>query len=290
MVISRRSDVSFSCTEARVSLPGAIDDHALPAHGQRDSTTGMLSSAKRTDPRYVTGCEGVYPCCSFEKLTLCLAQGVLLQSRGLQSEGIRMIMNRKKRLAAVGIVTLTILITAIYLAMILTDETILLPRPESWAQPIEMEGVPSLYKVSDDLYRSGQPSAEGMANLEEMGIKTIVNLRLLNSDRDEIDGTSLAYVHIQMEAWDADQEEVVEFLRVVSDPGRVPVLVHCSYGADRTGAMCAVYRIVVQGWTKDEAIREMTQGGFGFHQIWTNLNIWIWKSDLDEIKAQAGID
>ncbi len=199
-------------------------------------------------------------------------------------------MNRKKRLAAVGIVALTILIIAIYLAMILTDETILVPRPDSWAQPIEMEGVPSLYKVSDDLYRSGQPSAEGMANLEEMGIKTIVNLRLLNSDRDEIEGTNLAYVHIQMEAWDADQEEVVEFLRVVSDPGRVPLLVHCSYGADRTGAMCAVYRIVVQGWTKDEAIREMTQGGFGFHQIWTNLNIWIWMSDLDEIEAQAGID
>ena len=62
------------------------------------------------------------------------------------------VMNRKKRPAAVGLIALTILIIAIYLAMILTDETILVPRPESWAQPIEMEGVPSLYKISDDLY------------------------------------------------------------------------------------------------------------------------------------------
>ena len=89
MVISRRSDVvSFSCTEARVSLSGAIDDHALPAHGQRDSTTGMLSSAKRTDPRYATGCEGVYPLSSFEKLTLCLPQGMLYnqEDRSLKAD------------------------------------------------------------------------------------------------------------------------------------------------------------------------------------------------------------
>jgi protein tyrosine phosphatase (PTP) superfamily phosphohydrolase (DUF442 family) len=200
-------------------------------------------------------------------------------------------MNRKKRSTAMAAVILMMLTAAIYLTLDLTtSETVLVPRPESWAQPIEMEGVPSLYKVSDDLYRSGQPTAEGMANLEKMGIRTIVNLRLRNSDRDELEGTGLGYVHINMEAWDADTDEVVEFLRIVSDPGRVPVLVHCSYGADRTGAMCAVYRIVVQGWTKDEAIREMTQGGFGFHQIWNNLNIWIWMSDLDEMKAQAGID
>jgi protein tyrosine phosphatase (PTP) superfamily phosphohydrolase (DUF442 family) len=200
-------------------------------------------------------------------------------------------MNRKKRSTAMAAVMLMMLTAAIYLTLDLTtSETVLVPRPESWAQPIEMEGVPSLYKVSDDLYRSGQPTAEGMANLEKMGIRTIVNLRLRNSDRDELEGTGLGYVHINMEAWDADTDEVVEFLRIVSDPGRVPVLVHCSYGADRTGAMCAVYRIVVQGWTKDEAIREMTQGGFGFHQIWNNLNIWIWMSDLDEMKAQAGIE
>jgi DSP-PTPase phosphatase fused to NAD+ Kinase len=92
-----------------------------------------------------------------------------------------------------------------------------------------------------------------------------------------------------MEAWDGDQEVVVEFLRVVSDADRVPVLVHYSYGADRTGAMCAVYRIAVRGWTKEEAIREMTQGGFGFHPVWTNLAIQIWRLDIDETKAQAGI-
>lgn len=39
------------------------------------------------------------------------------------------------------------------------------------------------------------------------------------------------------------------------------------HGSDRTGTMCALYRIAVQGWSKEDAIREMTAGGFGFHRI-----------------------
>jgi protein tyrosine phosphatase (PTP) superfamily phosphohydrolase (DUF442 family) len=129
-----------------------------------------------------------------------------------------------------------------------------------------------------------------MMNLEEMGIKTIVNLRSVNSDSDEIKGTGLGYVHIHTKAWHVEEAEAVEFLQIVSDPDRVPVLVHCSFGSDRTGTMCAVYRIAVQGWSKEEAIREMTQGGFGFRRVWSNLPTWIGTLDIDEIRTQAGID
>jgi len=53
--------------------------------------------------------------------------------------------------------------------------------------------------------------------------------------------------------------------------------------------MCAIYRIAVQGWSKDEAIAEMTRGGFGFHRIWMNLVDYIRKLDIDEIKKSAGL-
>jgi len=53
--------------------------------------------------------------------------------------------------------------------------------------------------------------------------------------------------------------------------------------------MCAVYRVAVCGWTKEEAIREMTQGGFGRHIIWTNLVKFIRALDIDAVKKQAGI-
>ena len=128
-----------------------------------------------------------------------------------------------------------------------------------------------------------------MQNLKQMRIKTIINLRSFHSDRDEIGETGLVYKHIFMKAWHPEEKDAVRFLEIVTNPQLAPVLVHCQHGSDRTGTMIAVYRVAVQGWTKAEAIREMTGGGFGFHPIWGNLPKWIEKLDIDRIKKQAGI-
>jgi len=162
-------------------------------------------------------------------------------------------------------------------------------RPASWAQPIMLQGVPNLYKVSDQLYRSAQPTEQGMWQLKKMGVETIVSLRSFHSDRSEIGNTGLGYEHIYMKAWHPEQKEIVRFLQIVTHPKRVPVLVHCQHGADRTGTMIALYRIVVQGWTKEKAIEEMTQGGFGFHNMWKNLPTWIEELNIQAVKKEAGL-
>jgi tyrosine-protein phosphatase SIW14 len=159
-----------------------------------------------------------------------------------------------------------------------------------WAKPMDWPGLPNLHRVSEDLYRGAQPSAEGMKQLEKLGVKTVVNLRSSHSDRDELKGTSLAYEHIEMTAWNPESKDVVRFLKIVSDSNSVPVFVHCQHGADRTGLMCAIYRIAVQGWSKDEAIKEMTEGDFGFHEIWRNLPKYIRSLDIDEIKRDADLN
>ena len=144
-------------------------------------------------------------------------------------------------------------------------------RPAMWAQSINIDGVPNLHRVTDSLYRSAQPTAQGMKNLKGMGIKTVVSLRSFNSDRDEIGTTELGYERISMKAWRPEHNEAIRFLQIASNPERCPILVHCKKGADRTGTMIAIYRIAVQDWTKEEAIREMVEGGYGFHRIWNNL-------------------
>jgi len=159
-------------------------------------------------------------------------------------------------------------------------------RLSHWAQPVRVNGVPNLHKVSDTLYRSSQPTEEGIRNLKTMGIETIINLRSFHSDRQEIGDTGLAYEHIYMKAWHPEEKEAVRFLQIVTNPKRTPALVHCKHGSDRTGTMCAVYRIVVQGWTKEEAVREMVEGGYGFHEIWDNLIAWINNLDIDKIKER----
>ncbi len=169
-----------------------------------------------------------------------------------------------------------------------TEAALLTER--EWAQRLEVRGVENLHKVSEELYRGAQPSGEGMQQLKELGIKTIVNLRSFHSDRGEIGDTGLSYEHIYMKTWHAEDEEVVRFLKIVTDGKRTPAFVHCQRGADRTGTMCAIYRVAVQGWSKDDAIKEMSKGGFGFYSGWKNLINYIRELDIEEIKSKAGLN
>ncbi len=186
-----------------------------------------------------------------------------------------------------SILALFFLLASSVLAAIAQTNTI--ARPGIWAKPTELKGVPNLHKVSDRLYRSAQPTAEGFRNIKTLGIKTVVSLRSFSSDRKEIEATGLDYHHIYMKAWHPEQEDIIKFLRIVTDESRGPILVHCQHGADRTGAMCAAYRVAIQNWTKEDALKEMTEGGYNFHGIWKNLLKWFNKLDIDKIRKAAGM-
>ncbi|MFH0926593.1 MAG: dual specificity protein phosphatase family protein [bacterium] len=162
-------------------------------------------------------------------------------------------------------------------------------RPKHWAVPLNQAGLPNFNKVTEDLYRGAQPTAEGIVALKKLGIRTIVNLRSFHTDKDEIGSTEIAYEHIYMKTWHPEKEDIIRFIRIVIDKTRIPVFVHCQHGADRTGTMCAIYRIVISGWTKEEAIKEMTQGGFGFHKIWANLIDFINNLDIETIRQELSL-
>ena len=163
------------------------------------------------------------------------------------------------------------------------------PRPSSWAVPIKIEGLPNLHKVSHTLYRGAQPEEAGIPELKKLGIKTIINLRNFHSDLDEIGDVKIGYETIPINTWNMKEEYVVQFLRIVTDEDKTPVFLHCLHGADRTGTMTAVYRMAVEGWTKEEAMREMTEGGFGYHAVWKNIPEFIESLDIEAIKKKAGL-
>jgi len=181
-------------------------------------------------------------------------------------------------------VIFTVFISLLFLAASAPEQ-----RPSSWAEPLSLDGAPNLFKVSPDLYRSAQPTAKDFKNLKALGIKTVVNLRLSHSDAELIKETGLEYEQINMESWHIRDEYAVKFLKIVTDPQKTPVLVHCKHGADRTGSMVAVYRIAVQGWSKEDAIKELKEGGYNFHSIWANIPHWIKDLDVDKIRKEAGI-
>ena len=160
------------------------------------------------------------------------------------------------------------------------------PRPSTWA--IQMKStcnVPNFYKINDNLYRSAQPTEVGMVQLRELvGIKTIINLRTLHSDSDEIGSTGLLNERLHVKAWHIEDEDVIKVMRVLADREKGPFLIHCQHGADRTGVMCAMYRILYQGWTKEEAIDEMVNGGYGFHPLWNNIIKYIEAADIEKLR------
>lgn len=162
-------------------------------------------------------------------------------------------------------------------------------RPARWATPMTRPGLPNLHRVAPGYYRGAQPLAEGIAELTRLGVRTVVNLRSAHSDRELLEGHALGYESIQCKAWHAEDEDVVKFLRIVTDPQRQPIFLHCQHGADRTGMMTAIYRIIVQGWSKDDAIAEMTQGGFGFHGVWQNLVEYVQNLDAAALASAAGL-
>jgi protein tyrosine/serine phosphatase len=158
------------------------------------------------------------------------------------------------------------------------------PRPENWAKPIKLPGVPNFYQVSDQLYRSAQPAAKGFKELEKFGIKSVIDLRGGKQDEKSMVGTNLKYFAIPSKASQVREEDLTKFLKIVSNPADGPYLVHCHYGADRTGLFTAVYRIVIQKWTKEEAIREMQLGGFGFNNTYTNIIKYLQTFDPEKLR------
>ena len=160
-------------------------------------------------------------------------------------------------------------------------------RPVQWAPQVQLRGAANLFKVTDYLYRSEQPTEEGMKNLERLGIKTIINLRPLYSDSDAIKGTGLRVEELSVKVWHIEDVDVVRVLRIIRKRENGPFLIHCSHGADRVGVMIAMFRAVEQGWTKEDAIQEMVNGGYGFHPFWFRIVGYVKHADVERIRKQV---
>lgn len=164
-----------------------------------------------------------------------------------------------------------------------------------WATTLSLnKGLPNLHRVNSSLYRSAQPTQAGFEFLSHQPrlylldhpIKTVLSLRAFHDDSNMMSNlTPLRSEQIRFNTWHPEHEDILKFLRIVTTPELQPVLVHCQHGADRTGTMIAIYRIVVDGWTKEQAKEEMVRGNFGFHPIWKNLLRFIDDLDVETLKS-----
>jgi len=128
----------------------------------------------------------------------------------------------------------------------------------------QVSGVDYAALVAPGIYRGGAPDAQGVEWLASIGVRTVVNLRHFHgrSEGAIVRAAGMRYAWIPLASTDAPEPEQVErFMSIVTDPEAQPVYVHCLHGVDRTGAMIAVYRMRVQGWSNSDALAEMEHFG-----------------------------
>ncbi len=159
-------------------------------------------------------------------------------------------------------------------------------RPDSWSVKIENPYLKNLWKVNDTLFRSEQPDKIDFAYINSLGFKSILNLRSKHLDKGFIGNLNIIEYNVEMEANDFTEKEIIDALKVIRSSPK-PLLVHCYHGSDRTGVIMAMYRIIFQNWTKEQALNELLDGGYGFHTSYKNITNYIKNANIEKIKKKV---
>lgn len=131
----------------------------------------------------------------------------------------------------------------------------------AWAVPLDKTF--NLYEMTPTLFRSALPSSDSLALLKKLQVQTVFSF-IKEDDAVWLGDTPIKSVSIPLHANRVDDADVLRVLRILQDAEALgPVLLHCKHGRNRTGIMAAMYRIVLQGWSQEDALNEMQQGGFG---------------------------
>ena len=158
-------------------------------------------------------------------------------------------------------------------------------RNTEWATPLPQ--VSNLHQVTPVLYRSARLDSADVAQLQALGVKTVISLRSFHADTRVLDGSGIRAIRIPINTWAIGDRHVIATMRAIRAAGQDgPVLLHCLHGADRTGMMAAMYRMLYQGWPREKAIDELKNGGYGYHAVWKNIESYLKRVDVAALRAQ----
>lgn len=121
-------------------------------------------------------------------------------------------------------------------------------------------GIRNFGQITSGIYRGAQPDAAAVHNLHELGIKSIIDLRMPNEVFPE-EATSaraegIVYTNMPLPDFSRPSAERIHDILVLMQSLPRPVFVHCQHGCDRTGTVIACYRIQNDHWSVDRALAE----------------------------------
>ncbi len=141
-------------------------------------------------------------------------------------------------------------------------------RPVVFAEKLSLLGIPNAAKVNDHLFRGAQPKISSLAELQKLGVTTIVDLRsegfsTPRKEEQQAAALGMRFVRIPVGGFsNPTSAQLAQFFSLLRASPDQKFFVHCEFGDDRTGVFIASYRIAFDHWTADQAISEMLASGF----------------------------
>lgn len=148
--------------------------------------------------------------------------------------------------------------------------------PDSVENPVAPAAdLPNFHVVHSYLWRGAAPTPAGLRRLKEMGVKTIIDLRVtpawIQAESHEAQSLGMKYISLPTGHFLPAKVTESTFLDAVteaaSSPEKAPVFVHCAHGSDRTGYLVGLWRVKHDHWSWARAAAEMLKYGFLVHQI-----------------------
>lgn len=154
--------------------------------------------------------------------------------------------------------------------------------------------IPNFHKVSDGIYRGANPidkaGVAGIKALADLGVRTIIDLQggdldgswfgavanwampepgeqpdMIATEQKAAEAQGIKFVNLPLDSHAViDQKEagyIQQALAILSDSTQQPIFIHCEHGADRTGLVIALYRVLHQGWLVKDAVTEWQNDG-----------------------------
>src|SRR5262249_53441650 len=114
--------------------------------------------------------------------------------------------------------------------------------------------------------------------LEEMGFKAVLDIRgnqprASARERRRLERMGIIYLKVPLgfrPLRDGSGERVLAALQA---PPALPMYVHCNVDHDRSSAVIGVYRVRVQGWSREAAVEEAKS--FGIRRYFIGLNRYL---------------
>jgi tyrosine-protein phosphatase SIW14 len=133
-------------------------------------------------------------------------------------------------------------------------------------------------RVSETVFRGGEPTDEALKELKALGVSMVIDLRedgpKRQLEKQEVEHLGIHYAHIPLSGFAAPrQADIQQALSLILQDPSAKVYVHCLRGKDRTGTVIACYRIQHDGWDNRRALEEAK--GYGMSNLERGMQSFI---------------